>query len=224
LAKRKLKHFAENLTFPHFFQPTPNELIAGFNLKGKWKSHFFHNNNPIVIELGCGKGEYTVQLAKANPNINYIGIDIKGARMWNGASTSLKEKLVNTAFLRTRIELTYLTFEENEIDEIWITFPDPQPKKSKQNKRLTSPKFLNIYSKFLKKNGIIHLKTDNIQLFEYTLEVIKNNKHKLISATYDLYSQTNLSYAQQIKTFYENMFLQQNLKICYLEFTLNNDN
>lgn len=223
MAKRKLKHFAENLTFPHFFQPSNDELFNGFYLKGKWRNNFFKNENPLVLEIGCGKGEYTVGLARANSSKNYIGIDIKGARMWNGASVSFKEKFNNTAFLRTKAELLELAFDHNEVDEIWITFPDPQPRKAKEKKRLTSPRFLKIYSNFLKNNAVIHLKTDNIALFKYTLDVIEEYKHNLIYASFDLYSESSLPEVQQIKTYYEKMFLEQGMCICYLKFSLNND-
>lgn len=221
MAKRKLKHFAENLTFPHFFQPTTDELISGYYLKGNWRKLFFKNENPIILEIGCGKGEYTVGLAQHNANKNYIGIDIKGARMWNGASKALKEKLNNTAFLRTKADLLNYSFDKDEIDEIWLTFPDPQLRSSKQNKRLTSQKFLSLYSKFLKKNAVIHLKTDNLTLFKYTLDVIEEHKHNLIYASFDLYSEASFIEARQIKTYYENMFTEQGLSICYLKFNLN---
>ena len=224
MAKRKLKHFAENLTFPHFFQPSVEEFNSGFFLKGKWQTVFFKNKNPIIIEIGCGKGEYTVGLARANPQNNYIGIDIKGARMWNGASTAYKENLTNTAFLRTKVDLLNKAFDKDEIDEIWITFPDPHPRNSKQRKRLISPKFLNIYSDFIKKNALIHLKTDNIDLFQYSLDVINKYQHKLIFSTFDLYAENYISEATQIQTFYEKMYLEQGKKICYLKFSLNDNN
>jgi len=220
LAKRKLKHFEDNSNFPHFFQPRLEELRAGFKLKGKWNQDVFRNNNPIILEIGCGKGEYTVGLAARNPGRNYIGIDIKGARMWNGASKSFNDNMNNVAFLRTRVEFIPGAFDRSEVDEIWITFPDPQPRNSRERKRLTSQKYLDIYSHLISPNGIIHLKTDNSDLFDYTLEVIKENNHSLIYSTKDLYSETNIDEAQGIQTFYENMFLAQGFKICYLKFVL----
>ena len=173
MGKNKLQRFAENLTFDNFFQPTYDEISTGYFLKGKWASDFFKNNNPIVLELGCGKGEYSVGLARRYPDKNFIGLDIKGARMWRGCKTAVDENIQNIAFLRTRIELIEHYFAENEISEIWITFPDPQPRRIKENKRLTSPAFLKRYASILKKDLIIHLKTDAFLLYFYTMEIIK---------------------------------------------------
>ena len=162
MAKRKLQRFAENETFNHFFQPGWEELSAGFSLHGKWNSDFFRNYNPVIIEVGCGKGEYTVELAKKYTTKNFIGIDKKGARMWRGAKTSDEEKHSNVAFVRVRAENICKVFGEAEVDEIWITFPEPQPNSPRHSKRFTSPEFIERFKKILKPGGIIHLKTDNI--------------------------------------------------------------
>jgi len=221
LGRTKLERFAENLTFHNFFQPTYDDVINGYYLKGKWSADFFKNNNPIILELGCGKGEYTIGLAKKYPQKNFIGIDIKGARMWKGCKTSKEENLTNVAFLRTRIELIELFFDNNEINEIWITFPDPQPRRIKENKRLTSPVFLNKYSKILKTDGIIHLKTDAFLLYFYTTEIIKEHNHTVLYSTQDLYASHENIEAKEFKTFYESIFLTQDKKISYLQFKLN---
>lgn len=219
--KRKLEHFEENKTFYNFFQPSYPELINGFQLKGCWHEKFFRNDNPIVLELGCGKGEYSVNLAKKYPGKNFIGIDIKGARMWKGASISNSEKLPNTAFIRTSIELIESVFEPGEVNEIWITFPDPQPNKPRIKKRLTSPQFLERYKKILAQEAVIHLKTDNTTLFEYTLEVISGGNHELLYVTRDLYNSGLEDETTQIQTFYEKMFLKEGISIKYLRFKPN---
>ena len=216
--KRKREHFEENKTFYNFFQPSYPELINGFRLKGNWRDLFFGNSHPIVLELGCGKGEYTVNLAKKYPEKNFIGIDIKGARMWKGASISNSHSIQNTAFVRTSIELLEFIFKPGEVNEIWITFPDPQPNKPKIKKRLTSPQFLERYRKILAKDAIIHLKTDNANLFEYTLEVINEGGHDLLYHTRDLYNSGIDNETTQIQTFYEKMFLKEGIPIKYLHF------
>ncbi|MCD4789563.1 MAG: tRNA (guanosine(46)-N7)-methyltransferase TrmB [Bacteroidales bacterium] len=221
MPKNKLKHFAENVTFPNFLQPEIDDVINDFYLKGKWNSNFFKNNNPIVLELGCGKGEYTVSLARKHPNKNFIGIDRKGARMWRGAKTTVDEDLRNIAFLRTQIELTGKCFGKNEVNEIWLTFPDPQPKKKKASKRLTSPPFLEIYHQFLIPGSIIHLKTDNAGLFIYTLKIIEEYKHELIFQTKDLYNSGYEGDVMEVQTYYEKKFLEEGQKINYLQFRLN---
>jgi tRNA (guanine-N7-)-methyltransferase len=221
LGKNKLQRFAENLTFDNFFQPTYDEISTGYFLKGKWASDFFKNNNPIVLELGCGKGEYSVGLARRYPDKNFIGLDIKGARMWRGCKTSVDEHIQNIAFLRTRIELIEHYFAENEISEIWITFPDPQPRRIKENKRLTSPAFLKRYASILKTDGIIHLKTDAFLLYFYTIEIIKENNHHILISTDDLYHSGIEDDVMGIQTFYEQFFLAQGKKINYIKFQLN---
>lgn len=220
MTKNKLLHFAENITFDNFIQLSYQEVISGVALKGKWKKNFFKNENPIVLELGCGKGEYTVGLAEKYPEKNYIGIDIKGARMWRGCKTSQGKNLKNVAFIRTKIDLIKYFFDKNEISEIWLTFPDPQPKKYKARKCLTSPRFLEIYNNILRPEGIIHLKTDNTGLFDYTLEVIKENGHQLLYFTKNLYYSGYNDDKISINTFYEKKFLEQNIPIKYIKFKL----
>ncbi len=208
--------------FSNVLQPEFDEVyMKDFRLKGRWNRDFFGNDNPVVLELGCGKGEYTVELAKRFKKINYIGIDIKGARMWKGAKIALTESINNAAFLRTHIELIGSFFDRDEIDEIWITFPDPQPKNKK--KRLTCSRFLNAYQKFLKNNGLIHLKTDNISLFNYTLKIIKHNKLEIDYFTDNLYSSAIDDEKLSVKTYYENKFLEQGRKIYYLRFKLSRE-
>lgn len=225
LAKNKLAQFAENKTFKHMFEPTMDEVWAkDFHLIGKWGKEFFKNDNPIVLELGCGKGEYTVDLAKQNPNKNFVGIDIKGARMWRGAKTVDEEKLPNVAFLRTRVEFVASFFGANEIDEIWFTFSDPQPKKP--NKRLTSPYYLNIYKPLLKPNAAIHLKTDSRLLFNYTVEQVEANNYTMEACVFDVYDRdwNKLSdhdkAIMKIKTFYEAIWLKKKFAINYLRFRI----
>lgn len=219
--KKKLLHFKQNLTFPNMFQPTYDELVRGYKLKGKWNQDQFRNENPIVLELGCGKGEYTIGLARKYQEKNFIGIDIKGARMWKGCSYSVENKMNNVAFIRTRIELIGFYFDKNEVSEIWLPFPDPQPRKSKEKKRMTSPAFLDRYSHFLKPEHVIHLKTDNRQLYEYTLAVIREGGHELIYETDDVYHSPAPDDAKNIQTFYELKFLEDGMKINYVSFRLN---
>ncbi len=221
MGKNKLERFAENITFPNLYQPLWEDLCKKpFNLKGKWNADFFKNQHPIILELACGKGEYTVGLAKLHPENNYIGIDRQGARLWRGCKTSNDENLKNVAFLRTQIQYLEFLFAKNEVDEIWITFPDPQPNKPNIKKRLTSPNMLSRYSKVLNPNGIIHLKTDSIFFYDYTLEVIKESEHQLLFSTRDLYAEFPNNEVASIQTFYEKMWLNQGLKIHYLQFRL----
>ncbi|MBE0650170.1 MAG: tRNA (guanosine(46)-N7)-methyltransferase TrmB [Bacteroidales bacterium] len=218
--KNKLQRFAENLTFDNLFQYSYEEVIKGFPYRGKW-NQFFGNNNKIVLELACGKGEYTVGLARKYPNANFIGVDIKGARMWRGLKTAQEEGLKNVAFIRTRINLIEYFFAQNEVDEIWITFPDPQVKESREKKRLTSPQFLKLYTNFLKPEGIIHLKTDGILLYDYTREVIEEGGHMLLYANEDIYGSDLKNEVTGIQTFYEKKWLSYQTKIRYLKFQLN---
>jgi tRNA (guanine-N7-)-methyltransferase len=223
MAKRKLERFAAMKTFEHVVEPTLEDIkSAGFYLKGKWRSDFFKNDNPIVLELGCGKGEYAVGLAKRYPEKNYIGVDIKGARMFIGAKEALDLGMKNVGFLRTRIDFIEAFFAENEIDEIWLTFSDPQP--SKPRKRLTSELFINRYKKFLKLGGIVHLKTDSDVLFESTVEEIDQHNYKLIQLTWDLYGELIDNLDQEtreildIRTHYETLFSAKGFKIKYAKF------
>lgn len=219
MAKHKLARFAENLTFPNLFQVSFEHLEEkGFEWRGRW-NEFFGNDNPITLELGCGKGEYTIALARQNSDRNYIGVDIKGARMWRGAKTSNEEKMGNVAFLRTRIEMINRFFAENEVSEIWVTFPDPQPKKPM--KRLTSPRFLSYYAQFLKPDSPIHLKTDSRELYDYTMdEVIAPAGYRVEFNTSDLYSSGYSGMATAVQTFYESMFLKEGKPITYIKFSM----
>lgn len=218
MSKKKIQRFAETTTFHNFFQPSFDEAKDHFANKGKWNKNYFKNDNDIILELGCGKGEYTTGLGKKYPDRNFIGVDIKGARMWRGAKTAIEEQLLNIAFLRTHISNIDLFFGQNEVSEIWITFPDPQPKKEK--KRLTSARYLETYKKILKPEAIIHLKTDNAPLYEYTLETIEYHKHKLLFDTNNLYKDHPTEEVAEIQTFYEKMWLEQGLKIHYIKFML----
>ena len=227
MTKRKLQRFAEIATFSNVFQHKQFEQdVQDFPLKGTWNKEYFKNDYPIIIELGCGKGEYTVGMAEKFKDKNFIGIDLKGNRIWRGAKTALENKLHNVAFLRSRIENIEKIFEPGEVSEIWITFPDPQPQLGREKKRLTSPLFLSLYRNLLKPDGVIHLKTDNAPLYEYTLEKIRENNFHLLGATSDLYKeQENLSKEKHsdelfsIKTFYEKKFSDFGFKICYLKFS-----
>ena len=220
MTKRKLSRFAENKTFPHLFEPTYFQLMEGFPLKGKWSSGFFKNSNPIVVELGCGKGEFTVGLAEKYPEKNFIGLDMKGARMWRGAKTVQENEMTNVAFVRCHIELIENLFSENEISEIWITFPDPQPQTGRVKKRLTSPQFLGRFRNIATKGCIIHLKTDNTGLFEFTRQVIRDQNLQMLFETDDVDEKPAPEDAVSIRTFYEEMFRSKGETIKYLEFVL----
>lgn len=221
MGKNKLARWAEMESFSNVIQPETEEVKAREHLlKGRWKREFFENNNPIVLELGCGKGEYTVGLATKFPYNNYIGIDIKGARIWRGAKTAFENKIPNVSFLRTRIEFIDSFFSEGEVEEIWITFPDPHPKRRDAGKRLTSPHFLNSYRSIMKNRGIIHLITDNRELFDYTQRIVEHNNLEVITATDDLYSGKIENEILSTRTHYENIFLNQGIKINYLSFRL----
>ncbi len=208
-------------TFDNVFQPAFEKVFnRDFELKGHWASRYFRNDHPIILELGCGKGEYTVGLAERFPDRNFIGMDIKGARIWTGARKAYLEKIPNVAFIRTRIEFIGSFFSQGEVDEIWLTFPDPQLKKRRHKKRLTGARFLNLYRDFLIDNGIIHLKTDNAILYNYTLELAKFNGLRIEYAIDDIYDSEYPELVHGIKTFYENQFIQEGLNIHYLQFRL----
>lgn len=223
MGKGKLAKFAEMETFEHVFQ-YPYSIIDNvpFDMKGHWRDDFFHNNNPIVLELGCGKGEYTVQLAQMYPDKNFIGVDIKGARMWTGAKQALDAGLKNVAFLRTNIEIIDRFFDKDEVQEIWLTFSDPQMKNPR--KRLTSTYFLERYRRFLVDGGLIHLKTDSNFLFTYTNYLVEENQLPLLFSTTNLYAENTLDeQAQQIlniRTYYESMWIARGIPIKYMKFSL----
>lgn len=220
-SKNKLQRFAENLTFDNLFQYNYEQLInLPFELKGRWKEDFFLNDHPITLELGCGKGEYTVGLAERYPGRNFIGFDIKGARLWKGLTMARQKGLGNVAFVRTKIDNINFFFESEEVSEIWITFPDPQPQLSRARKRLTSPLFLDRYRGILKPGGIIHLKTDSDLLYEYTLEVIREKSLPLHYHTNDLYAIGDEMEVKSIRTYYEQIWLSQGLTIKYIRFGL----
>ncbi len=211
--------------FPNVFEPSLEEVFrTDYQLKGKWSEKVFKNDHPLVLELGCGKGEYSLGLAREFPEKNFIGIDIKGARMWRGAKTALEEGLQNVAFLRTRIEFISGCFGKDEVDEIWITFPDPQPKDRQEKKRLTGPLFIERYRQFLKREGTIHLKTDNAFFYEYTLEQIEEKGYELLHASDQLYDQKISEFDEpfqrilKIKTHYEKLFTEKGHQIHYLRF------
>ena len=221
MGKDKLRRFAIVENYSHFIQP---ELGEECEFKGKWRSHYFKNDNPIVVELGCGKGEYTVGLAERNQNINYIGVDIKGARMYIGAKDSLEKGLKNVAFLRTKVDFITKSFDLQEVDEIWLTFSDPQRKKP--NKRLTSKVFIERYRQILKHGGVVHLKTDSDILFEFTEQEIKTNKYPSEIVSWDIYQDLdNLQTEEekqilQIKTHYEKLFSAKGSTIKYAKFKI----
>ena len=225
MSKNKLKKFAEMETFHNVFQCGAREVIDGSPvaaMRGKWHDEYFKNNNPIVLELGCGRGEYTVGLASRYPEKNYIGIDIKGARMWAGAKQAELSGMKNVAFLRTNIEMLTHFFAPNEVAEIWITFPDPQMKKA--TKRLTSTYFMQRYAQLLQPNGLIHLKTDSPFLYTYTQAMVKENGYPLLVDTSDLYGEgvkvEEADEARALQTHYEHQWLDRGLTIKYLRWQL----
>ena len=226
MSKGKLAKFADMERYENVFQ-YPYSVIDNvpFEMKGKWRETFFKNNNPIVLELGCGKGEYTVELAKLYPDTNFIGVDIKGARMWTGATMALNQGLKNVAFLRTNIEIIDRFFQMDEVSEIWLTFSDPQMKNPR--KRLSSTFFLERYRKFLVNNGTIHLKTDSNFLFTYTTYMVGHNKLPLLFHTTDLYHQEGIDDTTKqilsIQTYYEKMWIERGLNIKYMKFSLPQD-
>ncbi len=218
MGKSKLQKFKEMTSFSNVVEVPFKEVFNhDHRLKGVWSESFFGNNNPLILELGCGRGEYTVGLARACPRKNFIGVDIKGNRMHSGASLALAEGLKNAAFLRTRIEVTGSFFGKDEVDEIWLTFPDPQMKKVR--KRLTSTWFLSIYARFLKPGGWVHLKTDSRFLYTYTRELIRINNLELAIDEPDLHGRGNTHEAATITTYYENKWLAHGVPIKYLKFS-----
>lgn len=226
MAKDKLKRWAENKTFPHVFEPPLLPIIKEGKtfMQGEWRAKFFKNENPLVVELGCGKGEYTVQLAEANPHINYLGVDVKGHRFNHGARIAIAKGLKNVAFLRTRVEFIESFFGPNEVDEIWLTFSDPQPKDETGIKRITSSYFWNKYRNFLKPNGTIHIKHDNPMIYWSALEELEATRHILETHSADVYGEYIQTQPEEwqrilsIRTFYESRWLGEGKKIHYVRF------
>ena len=221
-SKNKLRRFRENETFENVIQPSREELEKDqFSLKGNWNKDFFKNDNPIVLELGCGKGEYTIGLSKQDSAKNFIGIDIKGARFWRGAKTAIEEDLENVAFLRTQIELIDRVFAENEVDEIWITFPDPQIKYKRTKHRLTNAEFLQKYKHILKAEGLVNLKTDSEFMHGYTLGLLHGEGHEILYAHHDIYkNEYSPKAVREIQTFYEKQYLDKGKPITYIQFRI----
>lgn len=221
MGKDKLRRFSELHTFPNVIEADFEDVkLADHPVKGSWHASRFLNGNPLVLELGCGKGEYAIKLAEVFPGKNFIGVDIKGNRMWVGAKKAIDNGLKNVNFLRTRIEFIDRFFARAEVDEIWITFPDPQMQSNRKRKRLTAPNFLNRYKTFLKPGGIVHLKTDSDFLFHYTNYIIKENNLNVILSTDDLYNSEYQDLTHGVKTHYEQLFLAKGQPIHYLQFTL----
>jgi len=221
VGKNKHRKFADNETFANMVQaPRADLLENGLPLKGKWHKEFFKNNKPIVLELGCGKGEYTVGLGERFPDKNFIGIDIKGARMWRGARTATDNKMDNIGFLRTHIELIHNCFAKGEVTEVWITFPDPQIKYRRRKKRLTAPDMLEMYRKVLTDDAIIHLKTDSQFLHGYTLGIVEGYGHKVLDSSYDIDRQKSDNELLKIRTNYESIFRDKGMTITYIKFQL----
>jgi tRNA (guanine-N7-)-methyltransferase len=221
-SKNKLKRFKENDTFGIVFQPTREEVVSNlFPLRGKWNQDYFKNNNPIVLELGCGKGEYSVGLADKYPEKNFIGIDLKGARFWRGAKTAVETGMKNVAFIRTQIELINHIFNENEVDEIWITFPDPQIKYKRTKHRMTNSQFLKLYKKVLKPDGVINLKTDSEFMHGYTLGLLHGEGHEVIYSNHNIYvNEGSPEEVTSLQTFYEKQYLEINKAITYIRFKI----
>ena len=221
-SKNKLKRFKENESFQNVIEPTREEVVSGdFKWKGNWNNDFFKNEKPIVLELGCGKGEYSVGLAERYPDKNFIGIDIKGARFWRGAKTAVENGMHNVGFLRTQIELVEFCFAENEVDEIWITFPDPQIKYKRTKHRMTNTEFLQRYKKVLKKDGLVHLKTDSEFMHGYTLGLLHGEGHEVIYANHNVYkNEGSPEVVTAIQTFYEKQYLEINKAITYIQFRI----
>ena len=222
-SKNKLKRFKENEKFDNVFQPTREELLSGnFEFKGSWAKKVFNNSNAITLELGCGKGEYSVELARQNPDVNFIGIDIKGARFWRGAKTANEKNIDNVKFIRAQIELVEYLFEKNEISEIWITFPDPQITFKRTKHRLTNLEFLNKYKKILNINGCINLKTDSEFLHGYTIGLLQAmNNAEILYSNHDIYKRSGSpKEAIEIKTHYENLFLNNDKPITFIKFKI----
>ncbi|MCT4582274.1 MAG: tRNA (guanosine(46)-N7)-methyltransferase TrmB [Flavobacteriales bacterium] len=224
MGKDKLKRFAEMEHFDNVFQPSMEEVKEGFSMKGKWHADFFKNDHPIVVELGCGRGEYTVGMAQRYPEKNFIGIDIKGSRIWRGAKTGVEDQMPNVGFVRSKVDFIEYLFAENEVSEIWLTFSDPQPKRPR--KRLSSKLFVDRYRKIMKSDGVVNMKTDSDLLFESTLEQIEEHGYQKLLSSWDVYGELVLTASQElidlmeIKTFYEQKWLEEGKKIKFVQFTI----
>jgi|TARA_R110000751_G_scaffold29793_6_gene76755 tRNA (guanine-N7-)-methyltransferase len=221
-SKNKLKRFRENETFDNVFQPKREDLVdSEYELKGNWNANVFKNDNPLVLELGCGRGEYSVELARKFPKKNFIGIDIKGARFWRGAKTAIEDNIPNVAFIRTQIELVDFVFAKNEVDEIWITFPDPQIKYKRTKHRMTNSEFLKRYKTILKPDGVVNLKTDSEFMHGYTLGLLHGEGHEVLYANHNVYKQEGSpEEVTSIQTYYESQYLEQNKPITYIRFKI----
>ncbi len=220
MAKTKLRRFAENDKFSHLIQQDRGFPVPENALKGKWNRDFFKREAPLVLELACGRGEYTINLSEKFPDKNFIGIDWKGARLWRGAKTVDEQNLKNVGFLRIQILNILSFFAKDEVEELWITFPDPHLQVSREQKRLTSHRFLDLYRQFMKPGGIINLKTDSKSLYDFTLEVIAEEKMEILKQTDDLYASKFLDDILSIQTTYEKIWLKEGLKICYLQYRI----
>ncbi|RZJ51210.1 MAG: tRNA (guanosine(46)-N7)-methyltransferase TrmB [Chryseobacterium sp.] len=220
MGRKKLERFEDNKRSRNVIEVGKEHFGQ---LQGKWNTDFFPENQPIILEIGCGKGEYTVGLAAEYPQNNYIGADVKGSRIWKGSQVAEQQNLHNVAFLRTQVERITDHFSPEEVSEIWITFPDPRPKDFEADKRLTSPKFLELYRKIIKQSGIVRFKTDNRSLFDYTLEMLQGLNIVPLAVTFDFYNSEYSDLVHGIKTTYESRYVAQGLPIHYLAFTFGAD-
>ena len=220
MSKRKLQRFEELNHLERIFQYPFPLLKTDHGLRGNWRKNIFKNDNPLILELGCGRGEYTVEMAREYADKNFIGIDIKGARIWRGVKSINEENILTAAVLRTHIEWLNQFFADQEVDDIWVTFPDPQPQLTRENRRLTNSRFISLYRQVLKSNGYLHLKTDNIGLFQYTVDQLKNEQGTMEICTYDLYHDTPVGFNLSIQTTYEKIFMKKGFPIHYLKFKM----
>lgn len=220
VGKNKLLHFEENKTFSNVYQPSFEDIRKGYKYRGRWSEEVFKNDRPLILELGCGKGEYTVGLARNYPDKNYIGIDKKGARIWRGAKTALDEHIQNAVFLRIKLEQLLFCFGPAEVDEVWIAFPEPVPKHRRVKRRITSLSFLETYRKIVKPGGVVHLKTDNEAFFKFSLESLQKAGLEIIVREDDLYNSTFSGDVTGIRTYYERKHLEEGARIKYIQFQI----
>ncbi|HKK09440.1 MAG TPA: tRNA (guanosine(46)-N7)-methyltransferase TrmB [Bacteroidales bacterium] len=225
MGKNKLKKYEQTLQYSNILQPGKQTLFDGYELKGNWRNSLFNNNHKLIVELGAGKGETSLMLAQKYPNINFIAIDIKGDRLLKGAREAVELKLDNLVFLRMQIEHIHYAFDKDEIDEFWITFPDPFPKERRAKKRMTSSRFLTFYQQVLKPDGLLHLKTDSTLMYEFTLDTVKEMNHQVVYSSADIYHETNANPdVTELQTYYERRWLKEGRIIKYLQFKLNPNN